>query len=162
MQHLEFLLLCHKYLRLSGDLYAREARENCLLRDAALMNAVCVPEAIRRGGGWRPELSAVSLFNHRLLTTPFFGEAGMHNPPCSRELGWSQSTRVGPRACVCAPTHVKQFFLPPSSHFSGGLAFLARRGSSQVVVLLLWLKYKEEAWLQVQYKTLKMPRKFSN
>lgn len=31
---------------------------------------------------------------------------------------------------------------PPSSHFSGGLAFLARRGSSHVVVLLLWLKCK--------------------
>lgn len=32
---------------------------------------------------------------------------------------------------------------PPSSHFSGGLAFMARRGSSQVVVLLLWLKMEE-------------------
>lgn len=44
----------------------------------------------------------------------------------------------------------KKFASPPSSHFSGGLAFLARRGSSQVVVLLLWLKYKEGRGLEVQ------------
>ena len=33
--------------------------------------------------------------------------------------------------------------LPPSSQSSGALAFLQRRGSNQVVVLVLWLQNKD-------------------
>lgn len=33
--------------------------------------------------------------------------------------------------------------LPPSSQSSGALAFLQRRGSNQVVVLVLWLENKD-------------------
>lgn len=59
VQHLAFLLLWHKHVLLGGDLSARGAIENCLLRDAALMSSACVPEAIRRrAAGWRPEVFA--------------------------------------------------------------------------------------------------------
>lgn len=42
VQHLEFVLLCEKHMRLRGDLYARGAMGNCLLRDAALMSSLHV------------------------------------------------------------------------------------------------------------------------
>lgn len=57
MQHLELLLLCDKHMRLRGDLYARGAIENCLLRDAALMSSLHVSQKPLGGegqaGDWR-------------------------------------------------------------------------------------------------------------
>lgn len=73
------------------------------------------------------------------------------NPECTSGIG----------GCVCVFAN-KKFFSPPSWHFSGGLAFLARRGSNQVVVLLLWLKYKEEGGLQMQEEPHRSPCKPSN
>lgn len=75
-------------MRLRGDLNARGATVNCLLRDAALMSSACVPEAIRRRGG-RLETGGfcsvtgmtvtkpAQLLNHRLLASALFREAGM-------------------------------------------------------------------------------------
>lgn len=56
-------------------------------------------------------------------------------------------------AVLSASTMIKQpggLHVPPSSHFSGGLAFLARRGSSQVVVFVLWL-WREGKWYTARH-----------
>lgn len=57
VKHLEFLLLCDKHMRCRGDLYARGAIENCLLRDAALMSSLHVSQkplvGERQAGDWR-------------------------------------------------------------------------------------------------------------
>ena len=90
-----------KRMRLRGDLYARGAIENCLLRHAALMSLpACVPEAIRRSGaGWgtgglccvtgMTVPGTAQLFNHRMLASALFREAGTwapaHTALCSRE-----------------------------------------------------------------------------
>lgn len=144
-------------MRLRGGLYARGATVNCLLRDAALMSSACVPDAIRRSGGWleiggfcgvtnMTVTRAAQLFNHRLLSSALPREAGMGllqtllRAAGSRdevEVRVQQWEHLLYASVPTKPKNYSQSISPPSSHFSGGLAFLARRGSSQVVVLLL-------------------------
>lgn len=103
VQHLEFLLLCDKHMRLRGDLNARGAIGNCLLRDAALMSSLHVSQKPLGGEGQAGDCGGLccvtgmtvtrpaQLFNRRLLASALFREAGMrlvHTLPlCSRELG---------------------------------------------------------------------------
>lgn len=51
VQHLGFLLPCDKHTQRRGDLYARGAMENCLLRDAALMSSLHVSTKPLGGDG---------------------------------------------------------------------------------------------------------------
>lgn len=55
----------------------------------------------------------------------------------TRGVGWGLRGVSAHAIVTATPQPSSDTVSPPSSHFSGGLAFLARRGSSQVVVLLL-------------------------
>lgn len=48
-------------------------------------------------------------------------------------------------------------YIPPSSHFSGGFAFFAKRGSNHVVVLVLWL-WSTESSQRISTKDLRQQR----
>lgn len=64
VQHLGFLLLRDKHTQRRGDLYARGAIENCLLRDAALMSSLHVSTKPLGGDGRTEDWGFVLCHQH--------------------------------------------------------------------------------------------------
>lgn len=104
VQHLEFTLLCEKHMRLRGDLYARGAIQNCLLRDAALMSSLHVSQKLLGGEGQTRDWRFVLCHRHdcdqacSAVQSPSVSQRPLqrgrdvahgHAALCSRELGWS-------------------------------------------------------------------------
>lgn len=102
VQHLEFLLLCDKHMRRRGDLYARGAIENCLLRDAALMSSLHVSQKPLEGEGQAGDQGFVLCHQcdcdqaRSAVQSPSVSQrplqrgrhaAHAHTALCSRELG---------------------------------------------------------------------------
>lgn len=102
VQHLAFLLLCDKHMRLRGDLYARGDIENCLLRDAALMSSLHVSQKPLGGEGQTGDRRFVLCHRHdcdrarSAVQSPSVSQrplqrgrdvAHAHTALCSRGLG---------------------------------------------------------------------------
>lgn len=102
VQHLEFLLLCDKHMQRRGDLYARGAIENCLLRDAALMSSLHVSQKLLGGEGQAGDWRFLLCHRHdcdqarSAVQSPSVSQcplqrgkhaAHAHTALCSRELG---------------------------------------------------------------------------
>lgn len=159
VQHLGFLLLCDKHTQRRGDLYARGAIENCLLRDAALMSSLHVSTKPLGGDGRTEDWGFVLCHQHdcdqerSAVQYPSVSQCPLQRGREAIQQGlgksvgrmWADSMAVS--ACAIVTYHkASSYCLTSFVAFLRWLGFLGKTwvqpGGGLAVMTVIWKRYR--------------------